>query len=176
VAFEGYCDVRVRGALLDELRAQDWLPRPWRTRVERRKRAVESLRGSLRREPDDFEIAAALGITLAEYVASFCSARPSTPGSTPPAWVENSGSGVLDVVADSRVDATFERLTREDLLALVTEHLTPQECRIVYLKYWEDLSLREIGELERLSESRVCKIHLRLLERLQARLSAVEAP
>ena len=52
------------------------------------------------------------------------------------------------------------------------QKLTPQEYRIVYLKYWEDLSLREIGELEGLSESRVCKIHMKLLERLQERLRA----
>jgi RNA polymerase sigma factor for flagellar operon FliA len=76
-------------------------------------------------------------------------------------------------VPDTASEAPGERLTREDLLGLVAQRLSPQEARIVYLKYWEDLSLREIGDLEGLSESRVCKIHMKLLERLQERLRAI---
>jgi RNA polymerase sigma factor for flagellar operon FliA len=75
----------------------------------------------------------------------------------------------LDIVPDRSLESPGDRLTREELLHLVTQRLTAQEARIVYLKYWEDLPMREIGELEGLSESRVCKIHTRLLERLQER-------
>jgi RNA polymerase sigma factor for flagellar operon FliA len=59
--------------------------------------------------------------------------------------------------------------SNDDLLTLVTQKLTEQEKKIVYLKYWEELPMREIGQLTGLSESRVCKIHARLLERLQDR-------
>ncbi|MEZ6019869.1 MAG: sigma-70 family RNA polymerase sigma factor [Planctomycetota bacterium] len=64
-----------------------------------------------------------------------------------------------------------DRLSREDLLTLVAQKLSDQEYRIVYLKYWEDLTMREIGELTGLSESRVCKIHTRLMGRLRDRFA-----
>jgi len=78
----------------------------------------------------------------------------------------------LDIVPDTHSDAPGEKLSRDEILRLVAQRLTVQEYRIVYLKYWEELSMREIGELMRLSESRVCKIHMRLLERLKDRFHA----
>ena len=73
------------------------------------------------------------------------------------------------MVPDTHSDAPGEKLSRDELLRLVAQRLTVQEYRLVYLKYWEELSMREIGEMMRLSESRVCKIHTRLLERLKDR-------
>lgn len=173
VPFESYCELRVRGALLDELRTQDWLPRPWRARIERHKRAVELLRAQLEREPDDTEIAAALEMTYDEYSSVFNTGSFTAPSSTTSHTNGGErGAALLDIVPDRDADLPIERLTREEMLGLVTDSLSPQECRIVYLKYWEDLPLREIGEIEGLSESRVCKIHLNLLERLQARFLA----
>jgi RNA polymerase sigma factor FliA len=167
VPFEGYCEVRIRGALLDELRMQDWLPRPWRTRVERHKRASEELRARLGREPADHEISDELHVSLEQYQSEFVAAMPIAPGtlSADDAWS-------LDVVPDPNLDSPGERLTREELLALIAQRLTPQEYRIVYLRYWEDLPMREIGELEGVSESRISKIHAKLLERLQERFRA----
>ena len=72
-------------------------------------------------------------------------------------------------MADPHGDAPGDKLSREELLQLVAQRLSAQEYRIVYLKYWEELPMREIGQLEGLSESRVCKIHARLLERLKDR-------
>jgi RNA polymerase sigma factor for flagellar operon FliA len=78
----------------------------------------------------------------------------------------------LDGVADTRSDQPGEELTRTELLRLLAQRMGEQEYRIVYLKYWEDLSMREIGELTGISESRVCKIHAKLLERLKDRFRA----
>jgi RNA polymerase sigma factor for flagellar operon FliA len=170
VPFESYCEVRVKGALIDELRAQDWLPRPWRTRVEQHKRALERLRADLAREPSDDELAHALGLSHEEYRELFAFALPGAPsGSMSNAPGIDDPVHSLEVVPDREQEAPSERLTREELLHLVTQKLSPQEYRIVYLKYWEDLPMREIGELEGVSESRVCKIHSRLVERLQER-------
>ena len=72
-------------------------------------------------------------------------------------------------MADKQSEAPGEKITREELLALVAQKLNEQEYRIVYLKYWEELPMREIGQLTGLSESRVCKIHSRLIERLRER-------
>ena len=75
----------------------------------------------------------------------------------------------LDVVPDKSSEGPGERISREELLSLVAQKLSEQEYRIVYLKYWEELPMREIGQLTGLSESRVCKIHSRLIGRLRER-------
>jgi RNA polymerase sigma factor for flagellar operon FliA len=173
VRFEVYCEWRVRGALLDELRNQDWLSRPVRTRLEQLRRVSEELRAHLGREPSEAEVAQELGPGDARQgfalglSAGF--ARPVYSGHTQDSN-EDALAG-LEVLPDPDSDAPRERLGSDDLFRLVAQRLSVQEYQIVYLRYWEDLSLREIGELLHLSESRVCKIHMRLLERLKERLA-----
>ena len=170
VRFEAYGERRIRGALLDELRAQDWLPRPWRQRLEQQKRTVEALRSELGRHPADHEVARRMEIGLEEYESLFGTALPGTPsGAMPVSDADSEYASALEVVPDTRNDAPGERLSREEQLRLVAQKLTRLEYRIVYLKYWQELPMREIGELTGLSESRVCKIHTRLLERLKDR-------
>jgi len=173
VRFEIYAELRVRGAVLDELRNLDWLPRPWRTRLDLRKRTLERLRGELGREPLDPEVANAMGLSFAEFELLFGTALPGTPsGSMPATDNGDEFTSRLDGVEDTRNGQPGEALTRAELLRLLAQRMSEQEYRIVYLKYWEDLSMREIGELTRLSESRVCKIHAKLLERLKDRFRA----
>lgn len=174
VRFESYCELRVKGALLDELRAQDWLPRPWRAKIEEQKRTYERLRREFGREPGDAEIASAMGLDIEVYQQTFGVGLPGTPAGSMPGGGGDSGdddgpSSALDVVADRAEEAPGDRLTRDELVHLVGQKLTEQERRIVYLKYWEELPMREIGDLTGLSESRVCKIHTRLIERMQDR-------
>lgn len=166
VRFESYCELRVKGALLDELRAQDWLPRPWRQRVERQKRVREQLRAEYGRPPTDAEVASTMGLSSEEYSQLFGTGIPSAP--TGDDRKDESTPG-LEGVPDPHMEAPGERFSRDELLRVVAHKLTDQEYRIVYLKYWEELPMREIGELTGLSESRVCKIHARLIERLQSR-------
>ena len=169
VRFEIYAEMRVRGAVLDELRAQDWLPRPWRTRLDLQKRTRETLRGELGREPTDPEVALAMGLPFEEYELLFGTALPGTPAGSMPIMESGEEFSRLDGVIDTRTGQPGEALTRSELLRLLAQRMSEQEYRIVYLKYWEELSMREIGELTRLSESRVCKIHAHLLERLKDR-------
>ena len=166
VRFESYGEMRVRGALLDELRTQDWLPRPWRQKMELQKRTAERLRAELNRDPRDDEVARAMHLPLSEYEACF---GTGLPGAARGPAADGEGPSGLDVVPDARHDDPGERLTRDELLRLVAQRLTEQEYRIVYLKYWEELPMREIGDVMGLSESRVCKIHAHLLERLKDR-------
>ena len=175
VRFESYCELRIKGALLDELRTQDWLPRPWRNRIERHKRVLERLRSELGREPTDEEVARGMGMAAGEYRQLFGQGIPGAPSGSMP--VSDDGADEahsLDVVPDTHGDAPGDKLSRDELLHLVAQRLSPQEYRIVYLKYWEELPMREIGQLEGLSESRVCKIHARLLERLKDRFRVTE--
>ncbi|MFN0006958.1 MAG: sigma-70 family RNA polymerase sigma factor [Planctomycetota bacterium] len=170
VRFESYCELRVKGALLDELRNQDWLPRPWRTRIELQKRICERLRSEKNREPNDEEVAREMELPLDEYRQIFGVTMPGLPvGSMTSSEAGEDAVPGLEVLEDTHSDAPGEKLTREEILRLVTQRLSVQEYRIVYLKYWEELSMREIGELMRLSESRVCKVHARLLDRLKDR-------
>ncbi|MCP3918235.1 MAG: sigma-70 family RNA polymerase sigma factor [bacterium] len=175
VRFESYCELRVKGALLDELRSQDWLPRPWRHRIEQQKRAVESLRGELSRDPNDGEVADRLDMSVDEYSQLFGMGIPSAPtGSMSNDESDEDSGPSLDVVPDRHSEAPGDKLTRDELLQLVAQRLSEQEYRIVYLKYWEELPMREIGQLTNLSESRVCKIHARLIERLRDRFRVQE--
>ena len=173
VRFELYCEQRVRGALLDELRSQDWLPRPWRQRLELQKRTLEKLRSQFGREASDEEVADEMGLEVAEYRHTFGRGllNPPTGCMVQDGSAEGSAGGLEDV-SDPSVELPGERMTREELLAVVAQRLTDQEYRVVYLKYWEELSMREIGEITGLSESRVCKIHSSLLERLRVRFGA----
>jgi RNA polymerase sigma factor for flagellar operon FliA len=173
VPFELYAEHRLRGALLDELRNLDWLPRPWRARLEARRRAIERLRAVLGREPWDEEVATALSLPLHVYQQDY--GPGLVDGPVTPAWNEDgnsSGGPTLDGVPDRDREAPEERLTRDDLLRLVAQKLSAQEYRLVYLKYWEEMPLREIGTVLGLSESRVCKIHMALLDRLRDKLAA----
>jgi RNA polymerase sigma factor FliA len=170
VRFESYGELRVKGALVDELRAQDWLPRPWRQRVELRKRTTERLLGELGRPPADEEVAREMDLDIDQFRRLFGTGLPTAPtGSMPMDESDSDLAPVLDVVPDRHGEAPGDRISREELLHLVAQKLSEQEYRIVYLKYWEELPMREIGQLTNLSESRVCKIHARLIERLRDR-------
>jgi RNA polymerase sigma factor FliA len=169
VPFESYCERRVKGALLDELRNLDWLSRPVRARLEQKKRVVERLRADEGREPGDDEVAAALAISPAEYQQFFGAGLLDANLSSTQNEEDGASYPSLEVVADPESDSAREKLTRDELLRLVTQKLSDQEYRLVYLKYWEELSWREIGALMHLSESRVFKIHSRLMERLKDR-------
>lgn len=169
VPFETYCELRVRGALLDELRSEDWLTRPMRARLEQHKRIVAELRAEHGREPRDDEVAAHMGMELPDYEILFGAGLPGMPP-RPTAAGANDEGGQLDIVEDTRAASPDEALSREELLRLVAHRLTELEARIVYLRYWENLPMREIGDLLDLSESRISKVHARLLARLQERL------
>ncbi len=175
VRFEIYAELRIRGALLDELRNEDWMPRPWRARLEQQKRVLQDLRSRLGREPFDSEVAREMEIPLEEYEFLFGIALPGTPGGSMATTEDGDELLGVEVVADTRIDQPGEELTRAELMRLVSQKMTEQEYRIVYLKYWEELPMREIGELTNLSESRVCKIHARLMERLKDRFRVQRA-
>lgn len=157
ISFETYCDLRVRGALLDELRSQDWMPRLLRARSEELRRVREQLRAHLEREPTDADLAQALGCSLEEFDADFGAALRRRGG------MEGED---LEVLADPR-GSERDALEQDELYRLVYARLSRVESRIVHLRYWEERSLREIGAALSMSESQVCKIHQRVLERLK---------
>jgi RNA polymerase sigma factor for flagellar operon FliA len=173
VCFKSYCATRVKGACRDELRTQDWLPRPHRQRLERQKRIVERLRADLEREPHDEEVAGEMDLDVDVYERLFGVVPPGVPsGSMPAGGADDELPSSLDAVSDPDGDAPGDKLSRSETMSLVLQATDAQEFRILYLRYYESWSMKTIGEELSLSESRVCKIHARLRERLKGRFSA----
>lgn len=177
IKFETYCSVRVRGSILDELRAQDWVPRPVRSRTQKLRRSVEALKDELGRLPTDQEVGKRMGIAP-EEVRSVGRETMATN------FVSLSGSGEsddgegsfarIDLMTESPRTDPMEILQRLDLAETIDRSLDRKERQVLALYYYENLTMREIGKFLNLSESRVCQIHARIVERLKEALSNPE--
>jgi len=170
VPFEAFCEYRVRGAILDELRRHDWVPRPVRNRLNKLKGVMEKLRSSLEREPNEIEIAAELGIELKEFHRLYGGGRdtPVLAGGKP-ATEQGDAEGTLDFYEDPRDYSPDDGAHSRELLELISQTLDAEEREILFMRFFLDYSLREIGEIRDISQSRVSKILGRIMERLKVR-------
>jgi RNA polymerase sigma factor FliA len=171
--FESYAVPRIRGAILDELRAQDWVPRTVRGRVRELERAQERLEGRLRRAATDAELAQELGLPVEEVRVLGRQVQLISVE----ALDENSG-GVSELLADdSAPDPMAVVQASETLwqLAAAVAQLGERDRAVVRLYYVENRTLAEIGSLLGVTESRVCQLHTRLVGRLRGRLEEVAA-
>ncbi len=174
--FESYCATRVRGAILDELRAQDWVPRLVRNRAVAYERAVEGLRRRNGREPAVHEVARELDLPLAEanrmrreshLTSVFTLHQPDEDEEDSRALQR------LDALMDRRSEAPFEQLVLRDVAQAALATLKESERTVIALYYQEGLTMKEIGRVLGISESRVCQIHTRTLERLRTTIEAL---
>jgi RNA polymerase sigma factor for flagellar operon FliA len=166
--FESYAVPRIRGAILDELRAQDWVPRTVRGRVRELERAQERLEARLQRAATDVELAEEIGLPVQE-VRSLGRQRQMI---SVEALDENSG-GVSEVLADDGAPdpvAVVQATETLRQLAAAVEQLGERDRTVVRLYYLENRTLAEIGRLLGVTESRVCQLHTRLVGRLRGRL------
>ena len=173
VKFETYCAPRVRGAILDELRAMDWVPRLVRSRAHKLNRAVASLQTTLGRHPTDKELTKELKLPKKEFEKLRRDARAVGLVSLSRKWFEtDSHKDVreIDVLEDRRSENPFRVAQRKDLKDLVTRGLSRAERLIVILYYFEEMTMKEIGETLDLSESRVSQMHSSILTRLRTQL------
>jgi RNA polymerase sigma factor for flagellar operon FliA len=172
--FKTYCASRIKGAILDELRSQDWVPRAVRVKAQRFDRAREELIGAFGREPTNPELAEHLGLALSDFQvesreAVTYSMKNFTDGEVEAE--EGDGSEPFSEMAHEDADLRpGRRLEVEDGFQKVLEGLTDKERLILLLYYKEELKMREIGERLNITESRVCQIHSNLMERLRKRL------
>jgi RNA polymerase sigma factor for flagellar operon FliA len=177
IKFETYAIVRIKGAIIDELRALDWVPRSVRSRAREIERAIAELEAKLGRAPTDEEIAAKIGISTDELEESLTDISRSSIAALDELWT-GSGEGdqvsLMDTIEDTSgpqpaqaLDATDVRETLADAIARLPE----REKLVITLYYYEELTLREIGEVLGVTESRISQLHTKAVLRLRSRLS-----
>jgi len=173
VKFETYCTQRIRGAIFDELRAMDWVPRLVRSRTAKVERARKALEMELGRRPTDNEICERLEVNGAEFKKLSKDSKPVNVVSLNRKWFETDSSKdirEIDVIQDNRQEDPLAELQRRDLKLLITKGLSRAERLIVILYYYEEMTMKEIGMTLDLSESRVSQMHSSILARLQAQM------
>ncbi len=174
VKFETYCAPRIRGAILDELRAMDWVPRLVRSRTSKVEGARKKIESELGRPATDQEICKALGVGQEEFEKLRKDSGPTGVVSLNRKWYEtdsNKDVREIDVVKDDRQVNPLTVVQKRDLKDLITKGLTRAERLIVVLYYYEEMTMKEIGTTLDLSESRVSQMHSSILARLKAQMS-----
>jgi RNA polymerase sigma factor for flagellar operon FliA len=174
VKFETYCVPRIRGAMLDELRSMDWVPRLVRSKQSKVDAASKQLETALGRKPTAEELSAKLGVPMEQIQAFVSEAAAVSLVSLNKKWYEtDSYKDVreIDILEDKKAEDPTNRLQNRDLMRLVTRGLNRNERLIVILYYYEEMTMKEIGATLNLSESRVSQMHSSIVSRLQAQLA-----
>ena len=182
IKFETYAISRIKGAIIDELRSLDWVPRSVRSRAREIERAVAELEKKLMRAPTDEEISAKIGISVDELDTSLTEISRSSIAALDELWTVNSSGGdqvaLIDTIEDTEgpePQSALAQTEQKEALADAISRLPEREKLVVTLYYYEELTLREIGEVLGVTESRVSQLHTKAILRLKARLGGAVA-
>ncbi|MCB1151542.1 FliA/WhiG family RNA polymerase sigma factor [bacterium] len=175
IKFETYAIPRIRGAILDELRSQDWFPRSLRRKARQLEEAYVSLETKLGRPATDEELAKELNVSRDELLTMIEEVSVATIISLD---AESGGEGddtttLGEYLPDPKADDIEERVTGKEMVKLIAdglEELPEKEQLVLVLYYYEDLTLKEIGSILDVTESRVCQIHTKAIMRLRGKL------
>lgn len=173
VKFETYCVPRIRGAMLDELRNMDWVPRLVRSRARKLTEANKELSDKLGRLPSQEELAKHLNMSPAELKRLVNDANTVNLVSLNKKWFETDGSkeiSEIDLIEDQHGEDPTSRIQKDDIMRLVTKGLSRNERLIIILYYYEEMTMKEVGMTLDLSESRVSQMHSSIVSRLQQQL------
>ena len=179
VKFETYAIARIKGSIIDELRAMDWVPRSVRARARDIERAIAELERKLHRAPSDEEIAEKIGVTTEELEDSLTDISRSSIAALDELWTVNTGGGgdqiaLIDTIEDTSGPQPAQALDQTEMREALGEsiaHLPEREKLVITLYYYEELTLREIGEVLGVTESRVSQLHTKAILRLKAHLA-----
>ncbi|MES1247171.1 MAG: RNA polymerase sigma factor WhiG [Actinomycetota bacterium] len=182
VKFETYAIARIKGAIIDELRAMDWVPRSVRSRAREIERAIAELEAKHGTAPTDEQIAGKIGITVEELEESLAEIARSSIAALDELWTVSGGDGdqiaLIDTIEDEDAPDPQRSLSQTEMREAIADaiaRLPEREKLVVTLYYYEELTLREIGEVLGVTESRVSQLHTKAILRLKARLSGSAA-
>jgi RNA polymerase sigma factor for flagellar operon FliA len=177
IKFETFAMTRIRGAIIDELRSLDWVPRSVRSRAREIEAAQAKLEHELQRVPTEAELAAKLGTSEEDLQTSLLEIANSSVYALDELWSVRDSSGdqvsLLDTIADDGAADPQEALATSEIKDRLTEaiaSLPEREQLVVALYYYEHLTLREIGEVLGVTESRVSQLHTKAVMRLRSQL------
>jgi RNA polymerase sigma factor for flagellar operon FliA len=173
IKFKTYCTTRIRGSILDQLRSQDWVPRLVRLKAGRIDKAFQKLRGEYGREPTHAELATYLKMDHEELITEIDESRARQITSINERWNEHdddSSMEKVDIVQDPNAIDPINEMNKRDMLKYITRSLTHKEQFIIVQYYQTGHTMREIGEMLALTESRVCQIHSNVMSRLKSLL------
>jgi RNA polymerase sigma factor for flagellar operon FliA len=178
IKFETYAITRIRGAIIDELRSLDWVPRSVRARARDIERANAKLEHQLHRAPTDEEVAGELKISVEEFQESLLQISNSTIAALDELWTVSDATGdqvsLLDTLQDPDApdpERIVDQNELKDRVADAIARLPEREKLVIALYYYESLTLREIGEVLGVTESRVSQLHTKAVLRLRSHLT-----
>ena len=179
-SFETYARMRVRGSMLDELRRMDWMPRTIHEKARKIQNTMLQLEQQLGGSPSEAQMAAALKMSVPEYIQLINEVRPA-------AFVcldavnssdESDGGSLYEIINNPAAEDPIEQTSKLELKQVIFERLKelpPVQRKVLALYYLEDLHLREIAEVLDLTESRICQIHAQAILSIRAYVQRLEA-
>jgi RNA polymerase sigma factor for flagellar operon FliA len=177
-SFETYARTRVRGAMLDELRKMDWVPRTIHEKARKIQGVMARLEQKLGQAPTETQMAAALSISMVEYGKLLTEIRPATFVCLDTVSSENDTGDLYEVVANSADESPLEQISRRELKQVILKRIKEMpdaQRKVLALYYGEEMHLREIAEVLGLTESRICQIHAQAILSIRAYLQRFEA-
>jgi len=174
VKFRTYAEFRIRGAMLDEMRAMDWVPRSVRERIGRIQHAANEFTKRKGRTPSEGELAAVLGVETKEVDDTLLQAKGAVILSLDDLGSnDDDAHSIFEALTDTEQPDPLESLLSEDtrkVLAEAIDRLPDRQRLVLTLYYFEELTMKEIGALLKVTESRICQLHAQAMIRLKAQL------
>lgn len=177
VKFKTYAVTRIRGAIFDELRSIDWVPRSVRQKTKEIEDAVVSLEAKLGRPASDQEIASSLGVSEDDFMKTMLKISSTSVLSLNDVWYSGDDADKISIgesiesPSSMNPDATVEREEVKRVIVQAISELPEKEKKVLVLYYYEDLTLKEIGQVLDVTESRVSQLHTKAILRLRAKLT-----
>jgi RNA polymerase sigma factor for flagellar operon FliA len=177
VRFKSYCSTRIRGSILDQLRSEDWVPRQVRLQASKIDRALKDLGEEYGREATEGELATRLDCDEAELRRRLARSQATRMVSLSGKWSSQDGDGeqMAHTLRNEKAIEPTEVLNEADVLSFITRSLTERERFIILQYYKAGQTMREIGEILQLTESRVCQIHSNVMVRLRSTIDPEQA-
>jgi RNA polymerase sigma factor FliA len=173
IKFKTYATYRIKGAILDELRRLDWVPRSVRRDIQKIEKAATEIWNKTGREPDDYEIAEEMGVDLEKYFKMLQSAQGHRLISVDETKGDGNHTFIDKLVNDN--PSPFDEYRKKELKQIIAEalkKLSKKEQLVMSLYYYEEMTLKEIAAVLNLSESRISQIHSKVIISLRSKLKS----